>query len=101
MELPSWALAGIRTAVQAGIGTALAWLAAKGIDIPVEAVAEAVTVVIIGLTAAALRWAEKKFPWVSRVLSLFLTNTKPVYVTPSDAPVAINAAPNLTMAKAA
>lgn len=100
-ELPSWAIAGIRTTVQAAVGTGLAWLAARGIEgLPVEAVSEWITVLIIGVSAAALRWGEKRWPFLSRLLSLFLTDTKPVYVTPTDAPVAINAAPNLTVAKA-
>lgn len=100
-ELPSWALAGIRTAVQAGVGLALAWLAARQIVIDGEWLTEGLTAVIIGVTAALLRWLERKFPWLSRVLSLFLTSAKPVYVEASDVGVVAGAVDGLTSDKAA
>lgn len=100
-ELPSWALVGLRTAVQAAVGSVLAWLALKGIVIDSAPVVEALTVIIIGLTAALLRFAERKFPWLSRVLSLFFSSTKPVYVEAEDVSMVAGAVDNMTTAKAA
>lgn len=100
-ELPSWALVGIRTAVQAGVGLALAWLARRNIVIEGEWLTEGLTAVVIGLTAAGLRWLERKFPFLSRLLSLFLTSAKPVYVEPEDVGVVANAVDGMTATKAA
>lgn len=80
MELPPWVLAGIRTAVQAGVGYVVAWAATREIVIPGEALEGVAFAAITGLAAALLRLAEKHAPWLSRILSLFLTSRKPVYV---------------------
>lgn len=82
MELPSWAMAGIRTAVQAAVGFVLAWLATKGIVIDAVAIEGVVFSVVTGLAAAGLRWLEHRVPWLTRVMSLGLSSRKPVYVTP-------------------
>jgi uncharacterized membrane protein (DUF441 family) len=82
MELPSWAMAGIRTAVQAGVGFVLAWLATKGITLDAVALEGVLFALVTGLAAAGLRLIERHAPWMTRVLSLGLSARKPVYVEP-------------------
>lgn len=84
MELPPWVLVGVRTAVQAGVGFVVAWAAQREIVIPSEALEGVAFAVVTGLVAALLRVAEKHAPWLSRILSLFLTSAKPVYVEPVE-----------------
>lgn len=81
-NLPPWVLAGIRTMVQAGVGWVVAWAATKEITVPTEALEGVAFAVITGVVTALLRLAEKHAPWLSRVLSLFLTEQKPIYVEP-------------------
>lgn len=82
LNLPPYVLVAVRTMVQAGVGFAIAWLALKGIVIEAAALEGIAVAVITGLAAGLLRVAEKHAPWLSRVLSLFLTNNKPIYVEP-------------------
>jgi len=82
MELPSWAMAGIRTAVQAGVGFVIAWLASKGFTVDAVALEGVVFAVITGFAAAGLRLIERHAPWLTRVMSLGLSSRKPVYVEP-------------------
>lgn len=73
-------IAGIRVAVRAAIGTALIWLAQKGVNIPDhEAVIGSITVVVIGLVTYGLNHLEVRFPWLVPVLSLGATSNGPTY----------------------
>ena len=88
MELPSWALAGIRTAVQAGVGWTVAWFGTKNIAIDVVALEGVIFALVIGLVTAGLRLVERHVPWMSRVLSVGLSSRKAIYVEPSAPPPA-------------
>jgi hypothetical protein len=61
--LPGWAVGLIRTALQSGYGLLVAWLLARGVEIPAEmpeAVVGVVVALIIGAVAGAVQWAERR-----------------------------------------
>ena len=78
----------IRTAVPAGVGLALAWLAREtGIVLPEDLSAEltlAAAGAAIGAYYAAVRALEVRWPWVGRLLG---SRRQPVYVRPGEAVV--------------
>lgn len=51
----------IRTVVPVIVGTAISWLARRGIDVDGAAIGQALTVIIIGAYYAAARWAEGRW----------------------------------------
>ena len=101
LELPSWLMAGIRTMVQGAVGFVVTWLAAKNITLDSVAIEGIFFAVTTGAVAALLRVAEKKFPWVTRVLSIGFSGAKPVYMATDDIPKAVAVIDDLTQAKAA
>lgn len=70
----------IRTVVPVIVGTAISWLARKGIDVDGAAVAQAITVIIIGAYYAAVRWAENRWPRAGWLLG---SAKAPTYTSPS------------------
>lgn len=70
----------IRTVVPVIVGTAISWLARRGIDVDGAAVAQAVTVVIIGGYYAVARWAETRWPRAGWMLGIA---KPPTYSAPS------------------
>jgi hypothetical protein len=72
-------IAGVRTAVQVGVASAVAWAAKLGLDIDsvaLEAVAFSVTV---GAVTMALNWLTVKVPFLGSLLSLGLSKNTPAY----------------------
>lgn len=76
----------IRTWVPVLIGWALAKLVVVGVIIPDDQSANlknAVTLLVIGLYYAAVRWLEQKFPRVGILLGYI---KQPIYINPSKPP---------------
>lgn len=70
----------IRTVVPVIVGTGISWLARQGIDVDGAAVAQAVTVVVIGGYYALARWAEGRWAKAGWLLGVAKA---PTYTPPS------------------
>lgn len=95
--MPSWLMSILRTAAQALGGYAFTWLAAHGLDVPVEAQSYIVQVLLvgagIGAWTALVRFLETRkgdgmlalaARGLARLLMLGLSGRTPVYVAPGQ-----------------
>lgn len=72
----------VRTLVQAVVAMAVAWLAARGIDIDVDVAMIALFPIVMAVVTAAVQWASQKAPFLGQVIALL--NGPPREVTYSS-----------------
>ncbi len=70
---------GVKTAVQVGVASVIAYLANKGIEVDSVALEAAVFSIATGLIAFGLNWAGNRFPIVNTILSFGLASNSPSY----------------------
>jgi hypothetical protein len=100
LDMPAWLYGTLRTLAQSGAGALVAYLASKGVNLPVEAQSWIAQFVIYGgaiaLATAALKWLESRkgdsLPAraaraLAKLVMLGLTGKQPVYAdrtSPND-----------------
>lgn len=72
-------IAAVRTAVQAGVTFAVAWLTARGIDVDSALIEGAAMSVAIGAVTWLLNKAQARWPILGTVLSFGLSKATPTY----------------------
>lgn len=72
-------IAAVRTAVQAGVTFAVAWLTAKGIELDQPALEAVAMSLAIGVVTLLLNKLQEKWPWMGTILSLGLSKNTPTY----------------------
>ncbi len=70
---------GVKTAVQVGVASVIAYLANKGIEVDSVALEAAVFSIATGFIAFGLNWAGNRFPIVNTILSFGLASHSPRY----------------------
>ena len=73
-------IAGVRTAVQAGVGAVIAWAANLGLDIDGVALEAFAFSAIVGAVTVVLNKLQARFPWLGTILSLGMSKSNPVYL---------------------
>ena len=72
-------IAAVRTAVQVGVASVVAWLAAKGIEVDSALLEGAAFSIVAGVVTFALNQLQAKVPFVGTVLSFGLSKSTPTY----------------------
>ena len=72
---------GIKTAVQLGVASFVAWLLQFGIDIgsQAQALENVLFLIFAGVITVILNWAGKKFPVINKIISLGLSGNTVSY----------------------
>jgi hypothetical protein len=73
-------IAGVRTAVQAGVGAVIAWAANLGLDIDGVALEAFAFSAIVGVVTIVLNKLQDQFAWLGPVLSLGFKSGTPTYL---------------------
>ena len=75
-----------KTAIQVAVAAAITWatpaldwIADQGVEVDRSVLEAAAFAVLVGLVAAAVNEAGRRWPWINRILSLGLADKPPTY----------------------